>query len=89
MTMTWDDVELPKSDLVTKLTSINSQIWFSSTLYWINWARYDSLSELVRGNTPLRWIVRLRKDAFIALNHNVQDRDRGNSSTDGFCDWNR
>lgn len=82
----WNDVELPQGDFITRLTSLNSQIAFSSTLYWINLVQYDNLSEEIGINTRLQWIPKAGQEAFIVLNHNVQDVDRDNRFNTAFSD---
>jgi hypothetical protein len=77
---------LPQGDFITRLTSLNSQIAFSSTLYWINLVQYDNLSEEIGVNTRLQWIPKAGQEAFIVLNHNVQDRDRDNRFNTAFSD---
>lgn len=82
----WNNVQLPQGDFITRLTSLNSQIAFSSTLYWINLVQYDNLSEEIGVNTRLQWIPKAGQEAFIVLNHNVQDRDRDNRFNTAFSD---
>jgi hypothetical protein len=82
----WNDVELPQGNFITRLTSVNSQVAFSSTLYWINLIQYDNLSEEIGINTRLQWIPKAGQEGFIVLNYNVEDRDRDNTFNTAFSD---
>ncbi|MDA0805526.1 MAG: carbohydrate binding family 9 domain-containing protein [Proteobacteria bacterium] len=75
----WNDIVLPQGSFITRLTSANSQIAFSPTLYWISLVQYDNLSEEIGINTRLQWIPKAGQEAFIVLNHNMQDWDRDNT----------
>lgn len=74
----WNDISLPQGDFITRLTSVSTQVAFSSTLYWINLVQYDNLSEEVGINTRLQWIPRAGQEGFIVLNYNMQDKDKNN-----------
>jgi hypothetical protein len=74
----WNDIRLPQGDFITRLTSISSQVAFSSTLYWISLVQYDNLSEEIGVNTRLQWIPRAGQEAFVVLNYNLQDKDKDN-----------
>jgi len=74
----WNDISLPQGDFITRLTSVSTQVAFSSTLYWINLVQYDNLSEEIGINTRLQWIPRAGQEGFIVLNYNMQDRDKNN-----------
>lgn len=74
----WNDISLPQGDFITRLTSVSTQVAFSSTLYWINLVQYDNLSEEVGVNTRLQWIPRAGQEGFIVLNYNMQDQDKNN-----------
>lgn len=82
----WNDIELPQGDFITRLASLNTQVAFSSTLYWITLAQYDNVSEEVGINTRLQWIPRAGQEGFIVLNYNMQDKDRDNAFETGFND---
>ncbi len=75
----WNDIELPQGDFITRLTSLSTQVAFSSTLYWVSLVQYDNLSEEVGVNTRLQWIPRAGQEGFIVLNYNLQDKDKDNS----------
>ena len=82
----WNDIELPQRDFILRLTSLNTQVAFSSTLYWINLIQYDNLSEELGINTRLQWIPRAGQEGFIVLNYNMQDTDRNNSFDTAYSD---
>lgn len=75
----WNDIQLPQGSFTTRLSSINSQVAFSPTLYWITLAQYDNISEEIEINTQLQWIPRAGQEGFIVLNYGLKDRDRNNS----------
>lgn len=82
----WNDIELPQGNFTTRLSSVNTQVAFSPTLYWISLVQYDNISEEIGVNTRLQWIPKAGQEAFIVLNHNMQDRDRDNSFQSAFSD---
>lgn len=82
----WNDIELPQGDFITRLTSVNTQVAFSSTLYWINLIQYDNLSEEVGINTRLQWIPKAGQEGFIVLNYNMQDKDKDNEFQSAYSD---
>lgn len=75
----FNDIELPQGDFVVRLVTLRSDIIFSSTLSWVNLIQYDNVSETVGLNSRLHWIPEAGREAFIVLNHNLQDMDRNNS----------
>ncbi len=75
----WNDISLPQGDFITRLTSLSTQVAFSSTLYWVSLVQYDNLSEEVGINTRIQWIPRAGQEGFIVLNYNLEDRDKDNS----------
>jgi hypothetical protein len=79
MNYDWNDIELPQGDFITRLTSLSTQVAFSSTLYWVSLVQYDNLSEEVGVNTRLQWVPRAGQEGFIVLNYNLQDKDKDNS----------
>lgn len=82
----WNDIELPQGDFTTRLSSVNSQVAFSPTLYWISLIQYDNISEEIGVNTRLQWVPRAGQEAFIVLNHNVQDTDQDNRFNTAYSD---
>jgi len=79
MSYDWNDIALPQGDFITRLTSLSTQVAFSSTLYWVSLVQYDNLSEEVGVNTRLQWVPRAGQEGFIVLNYNLQDKDKDNS----------
>ncbi|MES2626492.1 MAG: carbohydrate binding family 9 domain-containing protein [Pseudomonadota bacterium] len=75
----WNNIELPQGDFITRLTSFNTQVAFSSTLFWVSLLQYDNLSEELGINTRLQWIPKAGQEGFIVLNYNLQDKDKDNS----------
>ena len=74
----WNDIELPQGAFITRLSSINTQVAFSPTLYWITLAQYDNISEEIGINTRLQWIPEAGQEGFIVLNYGLEDRDQDN-----------
>lgn len=75
----WNDIELPQGNFTTRLSSVDTQVAFSPTLYWITLAQYDNISEEIGINTRLQWIPRAGQEGFIVLNYGLQDYDMDNS----------
>jgi len=74
-----NDVELPQGDFTVRLVTFRTDIVFSSTLSWVNLIQYDNVSETAGINSRLHWIPEAGREAFIVLNHNLQDVDRDGS----------
>jgi len=75
----FNDVKLPQGDFIVRLVTLKADIIFSSTLSWVNLIQYDNVSETAGINSRLHWIPEAGKEAFLVLNHNVQDLDRNDS----------
>ncbi len=75
----WNDIELPQGNFITRLSSVNTQVAFSPTLYWITLAQYDNISEEIGINTRLQWIPKAGQEGFIVLNYGLEDRDQDNT----------
>ncbi|MGE0703075.1 MAG: DUF5916 domain-containing protein [Vicinamibacterales bacterium] len=75
----WNDIELPEGDFITRLMRLNTEVNFSSTLYWLSLVQYDNVSEVVGVNTRLRWIPTAGQEGLIVLNHQMQDRDKNDA----------
>lgn len=75
----WNDISLPQGDFTTRLVSLNTQVAFSSTLYWVSLLQYDNVSEELGINTRLQWIPRAGQEGFVVLNYNFEDRDKNDS----------
>jgi hypothetical protein len=74
----WNDIDLPQGDFITRLSRLNMDVNFSSTLYWVSLIQYDNVSETIGVNTRLNWIPTAGQEGLIVLNHSFQDRDRDN-----------
>lgn len=75
----WNDIELPQGNFTTRLSSVNTQVAFSPTLYWITLAQYDNISEEIGINTRIQWIPQAGQEGFIVLNYGLEDRDMDNT----------
>ncbi|MES2603859.1 MAG: hypothetical protein V4603_02920, partial [Pseudomonadota bacterium] len=75
----WNNISLPQGDFITRLSSLSTQVAFSSTLFWVSLIQYDNLSEEVGFNTRLQWIPKAGQEGFIVLNYNIQDKDKDNT----------
>jgi hypothetical protein len=75
----WTDISLPQGDFTARLTSLNTQVAFTTNLYWISLLQYDNISENMGLNTRLQWIPEAGQEALIVLNYNMQDRDKDNT----------
>lgn len=82
----WNSIELPQGDFTTRLSSVNTQVAFTSNLYWISLMQYDNISEEIGINTRLQWIPQAGQEAFIVLNYNLQDWDQDNTFNTAFSD---
>jgi len=82
----WNDIDLPQGDFITRLSSVTSEVAFSSTLYWISLIQYDNISEEIGINTRLQWIPRAGQEGFIVLNYGLQDWDQDNTFNTAFND---
>ena len=76
---TYNDITLPEGDFSLRLARVGLDFVFSNTLSWVNLLQYDNDSELVGINSRLHWIPQAGREAFIVLNHNLQDLDRNDS----------
>ncbi len=74
-----DDIELPQGDFAARLSSLTTQIVFSSRLSWVNLIQYDNISERVGFNSRLHWIPEAGREGYIVLNHALSDRDKNSS----------
>ena len=73
-----NDVKLPHGNFSTRLVQLRNDIIFSSTLSWVTLLQYDDISETMGINARVHWIPEAGKEAYIVLNHNLQDFDRDN-----------
>jgi len=84
----WNDIELPQGNFITRLTSLSTEMNFSSTLYWINLLQYDNVSEVLGLNSRLIWIPTAGQEGLIVFNHSMQDQDKDNSFVSELSDIN-
>jgi hypothetical protein len=74
----FSDVELPSGSFMTRLARLRADVIFSSTMSWSTLIQYDNISETAGINLRFHWIPEAGREAFIVLNHNVEDFDLDN-----------
>jgi hypothetical protein len=57
---------------------LETEVNFSSTLYWLTLVQYDDVSEVVGVNARLLWIPKAGQEGLIVVNHRMQDEDKDN-----------
>jgi hypothetical protein len=72
-------IELPEGDFTTRLMRLQTDVIFSSTLYWVSLIQYDDVSEIVGVNTRLQWIPKAGQEGLLVLNHRLEDRDKNDT----------
>jgi hypothetical protein len=82
----YNDVELPQGEFVTRLARLQLETAFSPTLSWVNLIQYDNISETVGFNSRVHWIPEAGREAFLVLNHNLEDIDRDNRFHSSFSE---
>jgi hypothetical protein len=82
----YNDVSLPEGDFVLRVMRMSIETIFSSTLSWINLIQYDNVSETIGVNSRLHWIPQAGREAFLVLNHNLQDLDRDGTFRSSFSE---
>jgi hypothetical protein len=78
MDYTVNEIDLPEGSFTARLLSVRADIVFSSKLSWVNLVQYDNVSEIVGINSRLHWIPEAGREAFLVLNHNLEDFDLDN-----------
>jgi len=80
LTMDYDvnDVQLPSGDFITRLLQMRADVIFSATMSWSTLLQYDNVTETMGINTRFHWIPEAGREAFIVLNHSLQDLDLDN-----------
>jgi hypothetical protein len=78
LSYTFNDITLPEGAFVTRLVQFRTDVAFSSTLSWVTRIQYDNVSELMGVNMRLHWIPEAGREAYLVLNHNLQDFDLNN-----------
>jgi len=81
-----NDVELPGGDFITRLAQLETEVIFSATFSWRTLIQYDNVTETMGVNTRLHWIPEAGREAFIVLNHNLQDTDLDNRFESALAD---
>ena len=71
-------INLPQGDFVTRLVSWRTEFIFSSRWAWVNLIQYDNVSEIIGINSRLEWIPEAGREAYLVINHNVEDFDLDN-----------
>ena len=82
----YHDIRLPQGAFVTRLTNLTTEVAFNSDLLWINRLQYDNVTEEVGINSRLHWVLRDGREAYLVLNHNLQDYNRDNSFDETLSD---
>jgi hypothetical protein len=74
----WNDIRLPGGDFITRVVGFRADVAFSSKLSWVTRIQYDNVSEVMGINMRLHWIPEPGREAFLVLNHDLEDRDLDN-----------
>lgn len=82
----YNDVDLLEGAFETRLVQFRTNVVFSSTLSWVTLMQYDNVSETIGINSRLHWIPEAGREAFLVLNHNLQDLDRDNDFKSSFSE---
>jgi len=75
----YNEIQLPAGSFETRVVRLQLDLAFSSTLSWTNMIQYDNVSETVGINSRLHWIPQAGREAFLVLNHGLEDFDRDNN----------
>jgi hypothetical protein len=86
LSYTINDVSLSGGDFDTQLAQLRTDVIFSATMSWSTLIQYDNLSENMGINTRFHWIPEAGREAFIVLNHNLQDVDLDNRFESSLAD---
>jgi hypothetical protein len=79
-------ISLPDGDFTVRLSSLQTQLVFSSTLSWVNLIQYDNVSETIGLNSRLHWIPQAGREGFIVFNHSVSDPEKNDSFHSTYAD---
>jgi hypothetical protein len=74
-----NDIHLPEGNFITRLAQYRAEVVFSPKLSWVTLIQYDNVSEVVGLNSRIHWVPQPGREAFLVINHNVQDLDRDNN----------
>jgi hypothetical protein len=75
----YNDINFGPTRFITRVIRLQLDAVFSSTLSWTNLIQYDNQSETIGFNSRLHWIPVAGREAYLVLNHNLQDLDRNNT----------
>jgi hypothetical protein len=81
-----NDVTLPAGNFDTELVQLRTDVIFSATMSWSTLIQYDNISETMGINTRFHWIPEAGREAFVVLNHNLQDTDLNNRFESALAD---
>ena len=73
------DIQLPTGDFTVRLSRLQVQYVFSSTLSLSHLIQYDNISENLGINVRLHWIPEAGREGFVVFNHNLVDTDQDGS----------
>ena len=73
-----NDINLPSGSFVTRQTTINADIAFTSTLYWENLVQYDNVSDSIGINSIMRWIPLAGREVVFVVNRDFVDFEETN-----------
>jgi hypothetical protein len=68
---TYNDIDLPQGDFVTRLVEFRTDVAFSSRLSWVTRLQYDNVSERAGVNMRLQWVPEAGREAYLVINHNL------------------
>ena len=71
-----NDVDLPQGDFAIRLVRLKLEVIFSSEWSWVNLIQYDNVTDTAGINSRLHWIPVAGREAFVVLNHNLEDRNQ-------------
>jgi hypothetical protein len=74
-----NDIHLPQGNFITRLAQYRAEVVLSPSLSWVTLIQYDNVSEVIGVNSRVHWVPEPGREAFLVINHNVQDLDRDNS----------
>ena len=82
----YNDIDLPQGSFETRLVQFRTNVVFSARLSWVNLIQYDNISETMGINSRIHWIPEAGREAFLVLNHSLQDIDRDNNFNSSFSE---
>jgi len=78
ISFTFHDISLPEGNFTTRLISWRNDLIFSPKWSWVNLIQYDNVSEVIGINSRVEWIPKAGREAYLVINHNVEDFDLDN-----------